>query len=133
MKRLTLILIFICLSCSSDTSHDSNSLFGQWRLVEVKKGFPSEWKSAEHSYTLVLNTDGSFTSTKFQECETGTFTYNENELSLIYDCLGFSAGIESPPGTFVETYNFDKKHLILTPKYMNCVEGCSYKFKKASN
>lgn len=49
-----------------------------------------------------------------------------------FGCEGFTTGIESPQGTFIEQMYFENGHLILKPTYLNCIEGCSWKFDKLS-
>jgi len=53
-----------------------------------------------------------------------------DELILDFGCYGFTTGIETPEGTFVEKMTFEKVYLILQPTYLDCTEGCGWKFKK---
>lgn len=131
-------MLFTGSSCSKDRADEPeiNSLIGTWKLIEVKignGGGKTQWERVEDGYTYTFNGDSSFTSTRFQECSNGSFTITDTHLVLDFSCDGFTAGIESLEGTFVENFELNSKFLILSPDYMNCDEGCSYRFKKVQS
>lgn len=139
-KILTLILISIfavaLMGCSNDDDngipHDG-SIVGTWKLVETYSNpgaDPGEWNSVDDGYIYTFSADGTFTSTRFTECEYGTYTIESDLLTLDFGCDGFTAGIEDPGATFVEHMTFEGNKLILKPAYLVCIEGCGYKFKK---
>ena len=144
MKNLKIIVLsFICIfviNCSenSETTSNEDTLTGKWMLVEtyVTYGANGEWigdfmpAPEELIYSYTLNNDGTFTSTKFEDCQSGNYTFSSSEIIFDFECEGFTAGIENPPGTFKENYTFDNRNLILTPQYLLCVEGCGWKFVK---
>ncbi|AUS07068.1 hypothetical protein [Pseudotamlana carrageenivorans] len=136
MKLTILILcIFLSLtSCSDDEAKSQeNNFLGTWKLIETygsDGGSNSQWTSVDNGYTYTFNNNGTFSSTRFTECTTGTYGVSSNSITLVYGCEGFDTGIENPAGTFVENYVFEDENIILTPTYMNCDEGCSYKFEK---
>jgi hypothetical protein len=131
-KIITLVLATL-LSCSSENHPKQDSIIGQWQLIEIEGGFPTQSEMVENGYIYAFKNDGSFTSNKYQECGSGNYSFTETTLTLIYDCIGFTASIEYPPGTFVENYIFQNGKLILRPTYLNCIEGCAYKFKKIAD
>lgn len=136
---LALTAFIFMTGCSNDDSKEleaGTSVVGTWKLVK-SYGYDSSighsrWYSVKNGYTYTFKSDGTFISNRFSECTSGTYILSENDgtLSLVYDCEGFTTGIEIPQGTFVESFIIENKHLLLSPTYMNCVEGCDYKFKR---
>ncbi|APY12118.1 hypothetical protein BWZ22_13155 [Seonamhaeicola sp. S2-3] len=136
MKPIILILSMLLsfTSCSDDdTKSQEESFLGTWKLIETygsDGGSNPQWTIVDNGYTYTFSNDGTFSSTRFTECTTGTYDVSNNTITLDYSCVGFDTGVENPPGTFVENYNFENGNIILTPTYMNCIEGCGYKFEK---
>lgn len=126
--------ILLFFSCSKE-DNNTNKIEGKWVLIETFNsdgGSSGSWNEVneEDSYYIDLKEDLIFTSDKFSECISGIYIKDEVSFSLIFGCDGFTAGIENPPGTFKENYYFENSNLIVTPDYLNCDEGCLYKFKK---
>lgn len=119
------------LACNDDENKDQQSTInGSWLLTEIYEsdGIIGSWKEVENGFVYTFNNDMTFTSTRFTECTYGTYSTTNQVLTLMFGCEGFDTGIENPPGTFIENMDFDGKDLILSPSYMNCDEGCGYKF-----
>lgn len=140
MKKLLKLGMIFCFvltisGCSNDDENikDENSIVGTWKLIEVYDD-PGDgsgsWNSVENGYTYNFSLNGQFTSTRFSECNSGNYSINSNELTLDFDCDGFTTGIEDPEGTFIENYTFELNRIILVPTYLNCTEGCGWKFEK---
>ena len=137
MKSLIFIvgIIISCHSCSqnNESEVEDNSIIGTWKLVEVYSsdgGSNPKWNKIENGYVYIFKSDNSFTSNRFSECETGSFTFSQTQLILTYNCPDFSTGIEYPAGTFIENYSKNNGEIILKPTYLTCIEGCGYKFRK---
>lgn len=137
MKKLVLILCvsFLAMSCSSDdtTQEENTTLVGTWQLVEIylSDGEGSGgWNSIDDGYTYTFKSDSTFTSNRFSECTTGKYSVSATQLVLEYDCEDFTTEIESPEGTFIENFKMEDRFIFLTPAYLQCIEGCSYKFLK---
>ncbi|WP_176328520.1 MULTISPECIES: lipocalin family protein [Arenibacter] len=129
----TIIISFSSCSQNDENQKNENSIYGTWKLVEIygsDGGNSPQWNPVNNGYTYTFNSDNSFASNRFSECSTGMYELTSSNLTLKYNCDGFNTGIENPPGSFVENYVFESNHLILTPTYLNCDEGCSYKFEK---
>ncbi len=136
----TIYLIFIAVLCintactkgESDTQEEI--IFGNWELIEIfsNDGGSSggEWQQPNTVYNYIFFEDNTFTSTRFLECDYGTYTFTENTIELHFGCEDFTTGIENPPGVFKENYTFENNHLILVPTYLSCDEGCGWKFKR---
>ncbi len=134
MKKLFLFTVllsfaFVTNGCSDNDDNKTKikpSIIGTWELVEIYglDGVGGQWTSVENGYTYTFETDGTFISNRFSECTNGTYILSETDgtLSFAYDC--------EDGGTFVENYVFSGQYLILTPTYLDCIEGCDYKFKK---
>lgn len=136
MKNMYLILsiFFLIVGCDEEeTKQQENSIYGTWKLIEIYQsdgGNNPKWTSVNNGYTYTFSNDETFSSTRFTECTTGTYDISNSTIILDYSCAGFDTGVETPPGTFVENYNFENGNIILTPSYLNCIEGCGYKFEK---
>jgi hypothetical protein len=133
---LSLLTIAI-IGCSSDDEkiEAEQSIIGTWKLIEVylDPGDGSgNWSSVENGYTYNFLANGQFTSTRFSECSTGNYVIDSNQLTLVFDCDGFTTGIEEPEGTFIENYTFESNTIILVPNYILCIEGCGWKFEKVN-
>jgi len=139
MKSLVLIfsILFSLTSCSEkETNQQKNSIYGTWQLIEIYQsdgGSNPQWISVDIGYTYIFNNDGTFSSTRFTECTSGTYEISSDSITLDYSCVGFDTGVENPSGTFIESYIFENAYLILTPSYLNCIEGCDYKFEKVES
>ncbi|WP_217900268.1 lipocalin family protein [Lutibacter agarilyticus] len=131
---LSIIFTILLIGCDNDDSNDNEkSIVGTWQLIEIYSDIgdgKGKWNSIENGYKYEFDSENRFTSDRFSECQSGTYTLNENELILDYDCDGFTAGIETPEGTFVERITFESDKLIINPTYLMCVEGCEWKFQK---
>ena len=139
LKSSILSLVAIMLiGCSSDDEKivTEQSIVGAWKLIEVYSD-PGDgsgsWNSVENGYSYNFSANGQFTSTRFSECSSGSYALDSKQLTLNFDCDGFTAGIEDPEGTFIENYTFESNTVILVPAYLNCDEGCGWKFQKSAN
>lgn len=133
---LFLTLLFACTGESQDEKQETGSIIGSWQLIEVygsDGGNAPTWTSVENSYQYTFNKDGTFFSDRFNECTEGEFSVSAEKLILKYNCDGFTAGIESPEGTFVENFKIENGFIFLSPTYLNCVEGCENKFERIDN
>ena len=127
-----LAALFFCFSsCSkSDTTTTNPSIIGKWKQTELytsNGGSSPAWQTIANGYEIELLSNGTFTSTKYSECATGTFSLSAaNEVNMVYNCAGFmNSYVEK-----VETITGSQ--LILRPTYLNCDEGCSVKFEKVN-
>lgn len=123
------------MGCSpdDDDSKQQNDIYGTWKLIKVYENpgaGSGSWNSVANGYTYTFFKNGEFSSTRFNECTTGTFLIELNKISLVFDCEGFTTGMEDPEGTFIEEFTFDSNNLILKPTYILCIEGCGWKFDK---
>lgn len=142
MKTIYLILVAMISfsSCTEDENQlrtqNDRKVNGQWQLIEVYEsngGSINQWNTVENGYLYTFNADGTFTSSRFSECSSGNYIVTDTLLTLEYGCPNFSTGIESPAGTFIESYSFENDELILVPTYMTCDEGCGWKFSKVTS
>jgi len=142
MREIALILAIslFTFNCTQNNNNFKNSedkkLFGTWKLVEVYSNTGADsgvWNTVENGYTYTFLSNSQFSSERFLECENGMFSLENNELILDFECDDFTAGIESPQGTFVEEITFESNSFILIPTYLNCIEGCGWKFMKIDN
>ncbi len=109
-----------------------DNLLGLWQLEATFFGLSNgnQWNAIENGYIYQFKEDETFYSNKFSECSTGDYILTNNTLTLVYNCEDFSTALGDPPATFVEYYNFEDGFLLLSPAYLNCDEGCLYKFKR---
>ncbi|MFC7357503.1 lipocalin family protein [Jejudonia soesokkakensis] len=133
MKKLSLLLllsIFIVSCASEDKTLEftADNLIGTWKLVEAYAD-PGDgsgtYQPVTNGYTFTLNSDGTFTSERISECESGTYSIQENaKLVFQFDCENYSE-------IFVDTAKFDGSKLVTSPlSPIVCTDGCGNKFKK---
>lgn len=133
---LILSIFFIISSCSDEqTEQQENSIYGTWKLTEeyIVSGVNGNWTQIQNGYTFSIESNNTFSSTEFQECNEGVVQINETQIVFKYECDGFTTGIESPEGEFSFKYSFVENKLSLNPNFLNCDEGCGYRFSKISS
>lgn len=124
------ILFFSLVSCakSSDDDIDSATVVGRWKQTAVYNsngGSTPSWNTITNGYTIEFLSNGTFNSSKFSDCSTGTYTISSNnEISMTYNCENFKNNYVEKVETNTES------QLILKPNYLDCDEGCSVKFEK---
>lgn len=128
-----LLLCMLLFGCSNDDHLGTMRLHGTWQLIEVydHPGYGNgQWVPVEDGYIYNFFPTNHFTSNRFSECENGLYSMSATQITLQYECDGFTTGIESSQGAFIENYTFESDTLILIPDYLSCSEGCGWKFKK---
>ncbi|MBK6265428.1 hypothetical protein JKA74_10305 [Marivirga sp. S37H4] len=134
MRNLTLTIIAAALalfSCKEEPVDLSlNKLHGSWLLVESSYSIgdaQQRWQKIEGGYIYNFKNDGTFSSTRFEDCEGRNYSMDNNVLTLVFDCEGDE--LEA-----VEAGNFYDGYLELSPiSPTRCVEGCKNKFRKISD
>lgn len=135
MKNVFLIfsMLFIATNCGQEeTKQKENSIYGTWKLTEeyIVLGVNGNWTQIQNGYTFSIESNNTFSSTEFQECMKGVVDISETQIVFKYECDSFTTGIESPEGEFSYKYSFVGNKLSLIPNFMNCDEGCGYRFSK---
>lgn len=127
-----ILTLFILLnSCSSEENPTVSKLKGKWQLTETS--WPETaadfglWYPIENGYFIEFKSSRNFTSTEFTNCGYGKYFCNEKMINFVYSCSGF----KNPYHYTITELN--ENTLILEPDYLNCIEGCKYKFTKISN
>ncbi len=134
-SMFTFILIPVLYSCSSDIpkEFENTDLIGKWKLSEayISAGGPQDWVAVEDGEELVLFENGTFTSSRYSECTTGTWSTEQIGLILDYNCEGFESESENEDGLITYNLKFESGYFIATPTSGPiCIEGCSYKYLK---
>lgn len=95
-----IILSIILFSCETENTNTktieySSKIIGKWKQIkafniedDTKTPVSYNWEEINKGFTLQLNEDNSFEYTKFENCITGKYFFN-NELSSIefdFDC-----------------------------------------------
>ena len=128
----------IAISSCDQTDNNKpteNSIYGTWKLTAVYSNVgdgQNNWNSIENGYTISINNDGSFESTKYEECNSGTIDLDNtlNIISFMFDCSNFYPCVDNS-NSCDEYFSFDNGNLILSASYQNCDEGCpQFKFNK---
>lgn len=139
MERLAILIVMciITFGCADkgDNQFQENNLVGTWVIIEQREygGTPdTDWRPVVNSYQIMIKPDGKFISDKFSECTEGKYfvSNTDNTLTFTFDCPYFSVKGLSENGIFIEKYSFDGEYLILSPTYLNCEEGCAFKFER---
>lgn len=89
MKNLCslLLLLFLLTACGKaddkPISPNANLLEGKWKQNEafISAGGPQYWVDVENGEEIDFYSNGTFSSNRFTECSTGTFSLEENILS----------------------------------------------------
>jgi hypothetical protein len=138
LKIITFTILLIQLSCAkNDTSLDTltNQITGEWQLTTrlIDSGNGPIWVDIDDGYTYTFDRNGSFTSTRFTDCDYGTYSVNGDELNLIFGCPDFTVWFESPNDAFVDRIEFENNTtVILYPINPFCIEQCATRFTKIS-
>jgi hypothetical protein len=133
---LLTIILFGCISNEDSTVLNSeNSILGIWKLVEasISSGGPQYLVVIENGEEFKFSDDGTFTSTKYPACSTGSFSKSSKELILKYGCSTFTTGIENAEGNITYQVTFESDYITLNPTSVICIEGCSYIYKKIAD
>ncbi len=136
MKLLAIALttLLVLASCEkNDTSTPQISLGGTWQLKEVFIDIGDgngTWETASNPYQYTFQTDGTYTTSRFDDCNSGKYTLRANELELDFDCNSLTIGNQSFTDSIIEEITFEDDHIILKPTYVICTEGCGFKFEK---
>jgi hypothetical protein len=139
MKNVISLILFISIvffGCESEqVEQNEKSIYGTWQLYESFEtdGVEGDWIEVDNVYAYEISSNGSFKSSKFQDCNSGTFLLSEQTITFDYECENFTAGIESPPGSFSYLYALKDGQLLLTPNYLMCDEGCGFRFNKIAD
>lgn len=139
MKFLNIsVVMLLCLmsliGCEkSEKLTPQEEIIGTWKLSEIYIDIgdgSGEFNKVENGYEYKFNTDNTFTSTRFADCQKGNYALNIDELTLDFDCESIKIGNRILEGSLIEKIDFDSDALILTPTYIICIEGCGWKFEK---
>ncbi|MBD8490112.1 lipocalin family protein [Echinicola sp. CAU 1574] len=127
---LSIIMLLACHETQDPIIYDANpdGLIGTWQQVErsYSIGGPQISENISDGPLMTFEDNGLFTLTKFNECSTGTYILDGDELTFTFDCKDIEEGVN--PFTF-SVYFLDD-YLKVSPKTTVCIEGCSAKFKK---
>lgn len=138
MKQLLLALTIglTAMGCARYGQEEqlTTDLKGTWQLIEEYNAMMNWQKvSKEDQYTYTFKSDSTFTSTKFSDCGYGTYRVVKDTLKLTFTCPNFQNPYGLPTNTLIEIMKIENGNLILSPKYLFCIEGCDEKFQKMSN
>jgi len=115
------LLIITLFACSENDNVDEKEMvvdeshiMGSWKLVEanISAGGPQYLVKVENGEEFNFLSNGKFSSDKYDECADGNFSIESNELSLIYDCDGFTPQVENPDGTITYQINLSSDYFI---------------------
>jgi hypothetical protein len=133
-KYLIALLLFLtaCNKLLDDSiSAEEHLITGKWKQTEayIISGGPQYWVNIENGEEIEFFENGTFSSTRFAECVSGTFSIKENELLLKYNCRGFKPDAENDEGFITYKLKLLPDYFILTPTSgALCIEGCSVKY-----
>ncbi|WBL25752.1 lipocalin family protein [Zunongwangia sp. HGR-M22] len=123
--------LFTSISCDTQDygMYEVDRIVGSWKLVEIYND-NNQWTPAENTYSYTFNEDGTFISTRFPQCTIGSYSIQDDEIYLDFDCTtNRMIGIASTSSTIVEELDYEDVNIIFTPAYSDCDQGCRLKFK----
>ncbi|WP_047245495.1 hypothetical protein [Maribacter thermophilus] len=132
------LLLFIACDKETDNpiSPTASLLQGKWIHNEayISAGGPQYWVDVDNGEAIEFYKDGTFSSNRFTECDSGNFWIEENTLFLEYTCDEFETSADNEDGYITYRLEFFSDYFILTPTSGPiCIEGCSYKYQKVGN
>ena len=139
MKDICVSILALLLIISCDKEPDqpvpaSPSLIaGKWveREAYISSGGPQYWVGVEDGEAIEFGENGTFTSSRYAECASGTYFLEGDQLMLLYHCDGFDPGQANENGFITYRLEFFSSYFILTPTSGPlCIEGCSYKYRR---
>ena len=137
LKYFIPIVLFSLAACIKTVDvpvdADDSTITGTWILTEayISAGGPQYWVDVEDGETIRLSEDGTFTSDRFTDCDTGDFSVQEDELTLEYACEEFESVSQNEEGLITYRLELFSDYFLLTPTSGPiCVEGCSYKYER---
>ncbi|ADF51927.1 lipocalin family protein [Zunongwangia profunda] len=128
--------LFVLSGCDNEEygMYEVDRIVGSWKLVEVYNDNGDghgQWSPAENAYSYTFNEDGTFSSTRFSQCNTGNYSIQNDEIYLDFDCNNNNRtiGIGSTSSTIVEEVDYEGINVIFIPTYPACHQGCRLKFE----
>ncbi|MGO3108670.1 MAG: lipocalin family protein [Sphingobacterium sp.] len=117
--------------CKKDSENvDSTTIEGTWKLVGQNLGLPDGYIKVTDGELFTLNNDSTFKKGT-DKCNEGVYSITENVITLDYSCeikkSMLSDGIQE------WGYSLKNGTLRISPKFLNCDEGCTYEYEKISN
>lgn len=121
------LITILFYNCSTNNNlSDNKSIIGTWKLKEVIKSDGSiGWQPVDNGYEYTFFKNGNFTSSRFVECDMGTYFIESNKLTLKFSCDGVNENV------FVENIHFESGFLITTSNNIGCFY-CQNKFEKTN-
>ncbi|AUS06968.1 hypothetical protein [Pseudotamlana carrageenivorans] len=135
-KYCFLLLFLILINCAKSNEpivSNETLIVGKWELTEayISAGGPQYWIDVENGHDIDFLENVTFSSSRFTECTTGTFSIIENKLLLKYNCQDFNSEYENEQGYITYDLEFYSDYFIVSPTSGPiCIEGCSYKYQK---
>lgn len=134
-----MIILLACLSliaCSEDENkvEQEPSIYGTWQLSQIYSDpgtGEGGWIDIDNGYNYKIVPGGTFSSTKFNECSDGTYSITNQTIDFTFNCTDFTP-CEEDSQTCSENFTLEDQFLVLTPNYLECDEGCAYRFTKIS-
>lgn len=128
----TLLFFMACDKTNEPINVDEYLIAGLWQKTEayISAGGPQYWIDVENGEEIEFFENGTFISDRFDECNTGNYSIEDNELFLEYNCIGFNTDFENEEGFITYQLEFYSDYFILTPTSGPiCTEGCSSKYQ----
>lgn len=93
-------------------------------------GLPDGYVKIKDGELFTLNNDSTFIKGA-GKCYDGVYSVMENVITLDYSC----ESKESMLSDGIQKWGYSLKNgtLRISPKFLNCAEGCTYEYKKVSN
>ena len=128
------VLTFLCCSPSSEAPLVTDGpiqIEGKFKLTEsyLGTGGETDWQVVENGPEFVFAGNGTFTSTHYETCSTGTYVIADDVLQLQYNCPDFENNAIDEDGFITYAIAFGANFFILSPTSgPTCIEGCSYRY-----
>lgn len=129
LLNISLICLVLCSCSKDDTSTESAAtVTGKWKQIESygsDGGSGPTWTPISNGYILKFLDDGTFTATKFADCQVGNYSIStSNQIVMMYNCETFTTN------DLQQIESLSESQMILKPTDSNCDEGCGEKFQR---
>ena len=122
---LAMLLLFSCSNSSSNPTNQENLLIGKWKLIEQNNSngssTPPTWTPVTNGYELTFKSDGTYTTTAYSTCNSGTYSISNQLINYVNSC-----GASIVEKTRINSVGVNE----LVVYDLTCFEECQSKYQK---
>lgn len=139
LNLLALVLMSSCTKNNDEILNEfdlktAEAIIGQWKQVGsyISSGGPQYYVEATDGEVLNFYDNGRFSSNKYPGCHNGTYSVDDDIITLNFNCGAFDMRFPELDGIMRYSHTIEANKLNLIPRTLMCIEGCSYEYEKIS-